>query len=201
MERKEFLLAALMTGVASSSFGSVLPSVDPRIDPFYIPPDTEPLVPIHGIDIRMKVRSKQTNNQFSCVDVAVAPRTMGPNPHVHKDLEELIYVHKGTMHVMVEEKVFEVKAGGWHLRPRGMVHTFFNATDEPVFSTDMYFNQNFDDFLEEIFFKILPEMRRQNLTIPTPEMIKRFRELDEIFGMKQFPEMRAAIVSKYGLKN
>ena len=168
--------------------------------PFYIPP-AAPLQPgPGGMDIRVMVRSTQTNKQFSCAEFAMAAKKMGPAPHYHKELDELMYVLEGTVSVMVEETVYEIPAGGWHMRPRGMVHTFFNTTDKPFRAIDMYFNQNFEDYLEEMFHKIIPDMQQQKLTPKDPGIAKRMHDLHEKFGMVGFPEKRQAIIDKYGLQ-
>src|SRR5882672_5357976 len=123
MERKEFLFTSLMAGIAITGFSKNSSDdtsfTDEILKPFYLPPDSSPLIPVHGLDIRVKIRSSQTNQQFSCIDFAVAPKTMGPAPHVHKALDELMYVHEGTVSVLVGKEVTEVKAGGWHFRPHG----------------------------------------------------------------------------------
>lgn len=165
------------------------------LSPFLIEP-TPPVQPgPGGIDIKVLVKSSQTNNQFSCVEFAVAPKKMGPAPHYHKELDELMYVVEGTGSVLVEDTLYEIPAGGWHLRPRGIVHTFFNGTDKPFRAIDMYFNQNFEDFLEEIFHTITPEMRKNN----KEAVDKRMAELHNQFGMVGYPEKRKAIIDKYGL--
>lgn len=165
------------------------------LSPFLLSP-TAPVQPgPGGIDIKVLVRNTQTNGQFSCVEFAVAAKKMGPAPHYHKALDELMYVVEGTGSVLVEDTLFEIPAGGWHLRPRGIEHTFFNATDKPFRAIDMYFNQNFEDFLEEVFHKITPEMRQNNKEV----VDKRMLELHTQFGMVGFPEKRKAIIDKYGL--
>jgi mannose-6-phosphate isomerase-like protein (cupin superfamily) len=201
MDRKQFLISGLLSTFAAPGFGkSVERSANPqkKLEPFYIPPD-DILTVERGVAIRVKVRSSQTDMQYSCVDVAIAPRAMGPAPHVHEALDELMYVCEGTVNVMVGDKVYEVKEGGWHFRPRGIPHTFWNATDKHARSIDMYFNQNFEDFLEELFFKIIPEMKQRNLAPNHPEVVARMVALDKKFGITTFPEQRQAIIEKYGL--
>lgn len=88
------------------------------------------------------------------MEAAVAPKKMGSPPHIHKDLDEICYVLEGTVSVLVDRKLFEVEAGGFHLRPRGIEHTFFNGTDKPIRFMYLYFNQNFEDYLEELFLKL-----------------------------------------------
>jgi quercetin dioxygenase-like cupin family protein len=170
-----------------------------KLQPFEVQPSS-PLQPgPGGLDIRTLIHSSQTNKQFSCVEFAVAAKKMGPAPHYHKELDELMYVLEGTATVMVEDTVYEIPAGGWHFRPRNMVHTFFNRTDKTFRGIDMYFNQNFEDFLEEMFHKIIPDMQRQHLTPADPAIAKRMHDLHEKFGMVGFPEKRQPIIDKYGL--
>jgi len=172
-----------------------------KLSPFYLPP-AEPLqAGPGGIDIRTLIRSAQTNMKFSCVETAVRPKQMGPAPHLHKELDEIMLVMEGTATVIVDGKVEEIQAGGWHLRPRGIEHTFWNGSDKPLRFIDMYFNQNFEDFLEELFHKIIPEMVQNKLTPADPIIAKRMDELNLKFGITEFPEKRQAIVDKYGLQS
>ncbi|MBK6384044.1 MAG: cupin domain-containing protein [Chitinophagaceae bacterium] len=181
----------------SSSKSSTVENVaaDKKLLPFFIPP-TPPLQPgPGGLDIKVLIKSSQTNSQFSCVEFAVAPKKMGPAPHYHKNLDELMYVLEGIGSVLIEDTLYEIPAGGWHLRPRGIEHTFFNATDKPFRAIDMYFNQNFEDYLEEVFHKITPEMRKNDKV----NVDKRMAELHIQFGMVGFPEKRKPIIDKYRL--
>ncbi len=169
------------------------------LTPFYLPP-AETLQPgPGGSAIRTWIRSSQTNMQYSSVEAAVAPKKMGPSPHSHKDLDEVMLVLEGTASVLVEDTLYEIPAGGWHMRPRGIVHTFFNNTDKPLRFMDMYFNQNFEDYLEELYFKIIPDMVQNKLSPADPSIAKRFAALDLKFGVTMYPEKRQAIIDKYGL--
>ncbi len=170
------------------------------LKPFYLPPAAPLQLNSKGINMRTWVRSSQTNMQYSCVEFIVAPKQMGPPPHIHKDLDEIMFVLEGMVTIMVGETVYEVKAGGWHMRPHGIVHTFWNAADQPVRYIDMYFNQNFEDFLEELNFKLLPEMEKNNLTSADPVIAKRWADLDKQFGITTFFDKRQPIIDKYGLK-
>ncbi len=202
MERKAFILTSLLAGIASTGISQTKKNKSHRkkLDPFYIPPNPEPLISHEGTQIRLKVRTKKTNNQLGCVEFSLAPKTMGPPPHVHKNLDEIMFVHEGEVHVMVGDELTVLNAGGYHMRPHGIIHCFWNATDEPAHFTDFFCNQNFDDFFEELFFKIIPELKAKNLTIHSPEGVLRRADLDKRFDLTVFPEKRKAIVDKYGLK-
>ena len=178
---------------------SIDASANKDLSPFMLSP-MQPLQPgPGGLDIRTWVRSSQTNMQYSCVEFAVAAKKMGPEPHYHKSLDELMYVLDGTATVIVDDTINEIPAGGWHFRPRGKVHTFFNNTDKPFRGIDMYFNQNFEDYLEEIFHKIIPAMQKDNLTMADPAIAKQMHALHEKFGLVGFPGKRKPIMEKYGL--
>jgi mannose-6-phosphate isomerase-like protein (cupin superfamily) len=167
--------------------------------PFYVPPTT-PLDPgIVGMNVRTIIRSTQTNQQFSSVEMAIAAKHMGPPPHIHQDLDEIMFVLEGTATVMVDGEIEEVQAGGWHLRPRKLEHTYWNATDKTLRFVDMYFHQNFEDFLEELYLKIFPEMIKNNQTPNDPKIAQRLAALDKQFGITTFADKRKPLADQYGL--
>ena len=208
MERRNFLQTAGLfaafgmlpkTALFSKPNTSAANILTDPLEPFYLPPAT-PLLHNDGMDIRVWVRSKMTGGVYSCVECAVAPKVMGPPPHFHKELDELMYVFEGTASVMVEDEIFEIAAGGWHFRPRNRKHTFWNGSKKPLRFVDMYFNQPFEEFLERIFHELTPE----NGFPQGSEQLKQEHErLSEQYGLVYGPtafEERQAIVAKYGLK-
>jgi mannose-6-phosphate isomerase-like protein (cupin superfamily) len=202
MQRRKFV----STGVLGFSLlnlptVSLAQSNDKKpLTPFYIPP-THALVPGPGnVDIRTIIHSKQTGKQISNVEVAVAPKQMGPSPHMHEDLDELMYVLEGTATVMIGNEIYEVAAGGWNFRPRRVIHSFWNASDKPLRFIDSFFNQNFEDYLEDLFHKIIPEMLQKNLNPTSPVIANKIAALDKEFGVTWFHNKRQAIIDKYGLK-
>ncbi len=206
--RRQFirkLALAAITGMIDSTYSSAAGEINPQIPaskplgPFYLPPQKALTPGPGGLDIRTWVRSYQTNGQFSCVESAVAPRQMGPAPHLHKGLDELMFVLEGTATVWIDGQVEEIKTGGWHLRPRQIPHTFWNGSDQPLRFIDMYFNQNFEDFLEELFHHIIPDMLKKHLSLNDPGIMKRIDDLNRRFGVVMFPEKRQPLVERYGL--
>jgi mannose-6-phosphate isomerase-like protein (cupin superfamily) len=153
------------------------------------------------VDIRTIIHADQTVKQISNVEVAVAPKQMGPSPHLHDDLDELMYVLEGTATVMIGEKIYEVEAGGWNFRPRRIVHSFWNASARPLRFIDCFFNQNFEDYLEELFHNIIPDMVKNNLTPAAPAIANRIATLDKKFGVTWFHNQRQAIIDKYKLRD
>ncbi|MEO7834766.1 MAG: hypothetical protein ABIR50_05560 [Ginsengibacter sp.] len=62
-----------------------------------------------------------------------------------------------------------------------------------------FFNQNFEDYLEELFHKIIPDMLKNNLTPTSPQIANRIAALDKRFGVTWFHNQQQAIIDKYKL--
>ena len=167
--------------------------------PFLIPPKVPLEVGPLGSNMRTLIRSAQTNTQFSCVEAILAPKKMAGSPHKHDNLDELMYVLEGTASVLMGEEVVEVTAGSWHLRPRGVVHVVWNSGNENLRLIDMYFNQNFEDYLEKLYHEIIPEVIERKLSFENPKIAKRVEALDKEFGLTYYPEKSEPLVKKYGL--
>lgn len=202
MERRNFIATGMtgaITMIHSTSFAFDRNSAISGPQPFNIPP-RQPLAPGAGnVDIRTIIHSNQTDKQLSNVEVAVSPKQMGPSPHLHKHLDELMYVVDGTATVMIGKEIYTVEKGGWNFRPRGIAHSFWNSYDKPLRFIDFFFNQNFEDYLEELFHRILPDMVKNNLTPASPEIASRIAALDKQFDVTWFHEQRQSIIDKYGL--
>ncbi len=206
MERRDFLQSsALLASFGLNSSLLLSPNLKGKegnepIKPFLLPAQS-PLSHKDGMDIRVWVRNGATNGLFSSVECAVAPKLMGPAPHAHKELDELMYVLEGTASVLLGDEVVEIKAGGWHMRPRMIKHTFFNASDEPLRFIDMYFNQPFEEYLEAIFHQLTPENGYPSNSEKKGLEIKR---LSEKFGLIRFDnaqDQKNQIIKEYGLKD
>jgi mannose-6-phosphate isomerase-like protein (cupin superfamily) len=204
MERRDFVLkSSILTafGVMSSTIITATqntPTTD-HLKPFLLS-SLQPLDPKGGMDIRVWVRSSMTNGLYSNVEVAVAPKLMGPPPHYHKELDELMYVVDGTASLLIGDDIVQVQAGGWHFRPRMIKHTFWNASDKPLHFIDMYFNQPFEEYLELIFHEITAE---KGYPDGSAAKNKEMKILNEKFGMvfpaESFAE-RQEIANRFGLR-
>jgi mannose-6-phosphate isomerase-like protein (cupin superfamily) len=208
MKRRKFIAAGLLSALAANNSVTegFAQSKDgkPRavtnkikkgaIKPLYVKPDTNPSF-ISGA----KIRFDQTNNQLSTWERVVQPKSMGPAPHVHEDLDEIMRVVKGKITVMVGDEIVEVEEGAWHLRPHGIVHTFWNATDEPAYVIEIYPNQNFEVFLEE-FKKLMGEFASAKISPSSKEATQRIDALERQWGVVSYHDQREPLMKKYGLK-
>ena len=184
MKRRDFIQkSGLVAGLgifAPEVFGSsAMTNETDELKPVLLDP-LPPLAHNGGMNIRTWVRSEMTGGVYSSVETAVAPKTMGPPPHHHKELDELMYVLEGTASILVGKDIVEVKAGGWHLRPRLIEHTFWNASNTSLRFIDMYFNQDFEKYLERIFFELT---EKSGFKEGSPEKIKELNLLNEKYGV------------------
>jgi mannose-6-phosphate isomerase-like protein (cupin superfamily) len=204
MERRDFILKSGMLAAFAAFSPVALHAGAPAfptepIKPVLLP-SLPPLDNKGGMEIRVWMRSSMTNGTFSSVECAVAPKMMGPPPHYHKELDEIMFVLDGTASVLIGDEVVQVKAGGWHLRPRMIKHTFWNASPEPLRFYDLYFNQPFEEYLERIFHELTTENGYPDGSeAKTREIIK----LNDKFGLV-FPESsmseRDSIMKTYDLR-
>jgi len=208
MKRWDFIASSLLAGVISSSwdFEAFAQSTDDKPRAITNKIDKKPIKP-HYLErnkgesryIDLKIRFEQTNNQFASTETNVPPKTMGPSPHVHKDLDEVMRVTKGTAAVLIGDQIYQVEEGGWLIRPHGIVHTFWNATEEPLSFIDLFPNQNFDLFLEELI-KVFAQLQVEGLSPDSKEGQRRQDMLHAEWGITVFHDQRPEIMKKYGLK-
>ena len=159
-----------------------------------------PTLNVLGMQTGIKLTHAQTYGQFSCMEQHMAPYQMGPPPHIHYELDEIMYVLEGTITLLEGDQTREVSAGGWHFRPRGVVHTFWNAHDAPVKFIDMYpGTQDFVHFLEELA-DLGAAIHAEGANPFAPESIARFKALDAQYNHEVFYEQMPEFMAKYGPK-
>lgn len=201
MNRKQFLNSSIFAGITISTgnYKNNNRFDEPLLKPFYIKPTEKVNAGPMGLNVKTLVKSELTNKQVSCIEGVIEAKKMGPAPHTHQELDEMMYVTEGTISVLVGKEVYEVKAGGFLFRPHGIVHTFWNSTDKTARFIDFFFNQDFEKYLEEMFGQILPNAMKKGLAPNAKEVVIQMDDLNYRFGVVEFPEQRQAIVEKYGL--
>ena len=153
---------------------------------------------IFGMNVGVKMTHSQTYGQLSCVETLMTPRQMGPPPHIHYALDEIMLVLEGTVSILEGDKVIEIAAGGYHFRPRGVVHTFWNGHDAPAKFLDMYPGvQDFAHYLEELS-DLCANIEQEKANPHAPESIARFKALDAKYNHEVFYEQMPQHIAKYG---
>jgi len=113
-------------------------------------------------------------------------------------LDEIMLVLEGEASVLVGDEVTVIRTGGWHLRPHGIVHTFWNAADNQLRFIDMYPNQNFEEFFPELS-ALIGGLMSKGVSPASAEFLQAMQALDVKWGMTAYYDQRQPLVEKYGL--
>jgi quercetin dioxygenase-like cupin family protein len=84
-----------------------------------------------GFDIEIVVPGAATDGAFGIIEFTIAPGRLVP-PHTHVAEDELSYVLEGEVGFRVGDDITTATAGTYVQKPRGIQHTFWNATDRPA---------------------------------------------------------------------
>ena len=85
-----------------------------------------------GEILRMRREQDAEGQVVLALDGSLPPRMDGPPPHVHFRQREEGRVRAGSLGVQVGSEKGVVPAGGTAAFPAGVVHTWWNAGDDPV---------------------------------------------------------------------
>ena len=97
----------------------------------------------------VKVRGDATNGGLAICEMPVAAGFMVP-PHTHRDFDEWSYVLEGRIGARVGDEEFSAGVGEYILKPRGLMHTFWNAGPEPARLIELITPAGFETFFEDI---------------------------------------------------
>ena len=130
-----------------------------RTSRFLVPPDGGEVIWEGPIDTTVKVAASATHHGLSITEMAVAPGYMVP-PHVHSTWDEWSYVLFGRIGARIGDDEFTAEPGSWILKPRGLLHTFWNAGPDPARVIELLTPGRF----EGLFREMADLARRDELT-------------------------------------
>jgi quercetin dioxygenase-like cupin family protein len=87
---------------------------------------------------------------LSLVVHPMAPRTLGSPVHTHRHEDEFTFVLEGEVGVRVGDDVLTARPGDLVLKPRGVPHAYWNATDEPARLLEVISPGGFADYFERL---------------------------------------------------
>lgn len=119
-------------------------------NPVFIPAGSGKQGKIGEGDIIFKLNKSQTSNLLGSTESVLLPGILGAPPHYHKGFDEICRVLEGAITIMVGKELFDVKAGDWHLRPKGVVHTFWNAGKVPAKFIELYVPGGHEAYMNDL---------------------------------------------------
>lgn len=85
-----------------------------------------------GFGVRYMLDAPQTEGAFALVEHPIGPRHLAAPRHTHRNEDEYTYVTEGEVGVEVGGEALVVRAGELVLKPRGIPHAVWNASDAPA---------------------------------------------------------------------
>jgi quercetin dioxygenase-like cupin family protein len=143
-----------------------------------------------GIGVDFKIWGEQTGGAFSIVEHPIDPRAVVP-PHLHTREDEFSYVIEGELGARQGDEEVRLGPGGYLMKPRGILHSFWNPTDQPARILEIISPAGF-----EHCFKELGEYFATTEGQPDPGRIAEIAErYGNSFDFSWLPE----IVERHGL--
>jgi mannose-6-phosphate isomerase-like protein (cupin superfamily) len=110
-------------------------------------------------DIIFKFDKSQTDGHLGITESMLPVGVLGAPPHLHHGFDEICRVTQGTLTILVGDEVFKVSQGDWHLRPRGIVHSFWNTGSEPAKFIEIYSPGGHEAYMNELSDQFLGNRR------------------------------------------
>lgn len=87
---------------------------------------------------------------LAVMESELPPGATGPIPHRHRAMVDSFLVLEGTLTLLAGEREVEAPAGTWASIPPGVVHTFSNASEEPVRFVNLMAPAGLERYLREV---------------------------------------------------
>lgn len=123
----------------------------------HITADSGTPIRIGGFGATVRVPSALTSGSVSLVEHTLAAGLLGAPPHRHVREDETSCVLEGELTVQIGGEVAVVRAGEIVVKPRGVMHTFWNAGLEPVRFLEVISPGGFEEYFVELAALIPPD--------------------------------------------
>lgn len=184
-------LATAALGSTVLSYLSNAHSLPTNNEGIYIAAGTGKKGKIGDMELQFKLNKQQTSGHMGLAETIIQPGELGAPPHYHSNTDEVTRVLEGAVFILTGETVTELKPGDWHLRPKGVVHTFWNSSQQPAKTIDICLPGGHEDYLQELAALF------ENNNRPKPEDFKRLEQQHDIHY--RF-DLLKGIMEKYKVK-
>lgn len=143
-------LAALSIGSVALPLAGISRQQRSSTSMIHVPAGSGKKGKVGRMDMLFKFEGKDTGETLGVFETIIQPGELGAPPHYHSKTDEFCRVLEGTVMILTGDTVTEVKTGGWHLRPKGVVHTFWNSGTAPAKTIDLSVPAGHVAYLEEL---------------------------------------------------
>ena len=139
-----------------------------------IAPDEGDVVLSGGVGFVGKLYGEENGGAFAIGEHPLEPGILAAPPHTHAKEDEISYVLEGEIGVMIGEEVYRAPAGSYVLKPRGVVHAFWNPGPEPARIIEIFSPAGFERYFEGL---------AERISAGGPPDIPRLEELAAQYGL------------------
>jgi len=100
--------------------------------------------------VTLKAVAADSGGTLSAYEFTTPPATAGPPLHLHRTWDEAFYVLAGEMTFLIDGHTHAAAAGSFVFIPRGIVHTFWNASEAPVTQLVVFTPAGIEAYFEEV---------------------------------------------------
>jgi quercetin dioxygenase-like cupin family protein len=156
-----------------------------------VPPDSHEVTLVPGFTATVKLVGSETGG-LSIVEHTFAPGILVP-PHRHSREDEISCVLEGEIGFRSDGREAVLGTGGYIVKPRGELHSMWNAADVPARMIEIVSPAGFEAYFIELAEATAAAGRR-----PDPSVIGAIAErFGLVFDFAEVPEL----VARHGLRS
>jgi len=99
---------------------------------------------------RFVLSGERTDGRFALVEHTIPPRTLAAPTHVHEHEDEYSFVLAGSLGAQIGDEVVEAGPGELVLKPRGIPHAFWNASEEETRVLEIISPAGFEQYFADL---------------------------------------------------
>jgi quercetin dioxygenase-like cupin family protein len=100
--------------------------------------------------VTLKLVGAESAGALAAYEFVTPPATAGPPLHLHRAWDEAFYVLEGEMTFLIAGQTHLAGAGAFVFIPRGVEHTFWNASTAPARQLTIFTPAGIEDYFDAV---------------------------------------------------
>ena len=145
---------------------------------------------IGGFGVRFRIGAARSGGGFALVEHPLEPRTLAGPLHTHTREDEYSFIVQGQIGLQVGDTVVNAGPGELVVKPRGIPHAFWNASDRRATMLEIISPAGFERYFAEL---------AKVFSRPGPRDEAALGELQSRYGLTMDFASIPALAQRYGL--